>query len=228
MVMPPAARDRVSSESASRTSRDASPAGNAPDAPPPAPRPPSLWPPILLVMLVGTFVLAAMYFAAPPSAPPPGVVTVRPSASLLVAIRDLARLETTELHIEKVIDLSDRQSRLFGLVEATDAMLLVAAGDVTIGIDLAKIGDNDVSMDPQSGVASLRLPSPEILSSRLDEKGTYVYTRSTDVLAKRNENLETRARQEALAAIEKAAREADMTARAKQQAERSLRALVTQ
>ena len=180
------------------------------------------------MLVVGTVVLTVMHFAAPPAPPPTSVVTVRPSASLLVAIRDMARLETTELHIEKVIDLSDKQSRLFGLIEAQDALILVAAGDVTIGIDLAKLGDDDVSMDPKSGVATMRLPSPEVLSSRLDEKGTYVYTRSTDVLAKRNENLESRARQEALAAIERAARETDMTGRAKAQAERQLRSLATQ
>src|ERR1041384_70788 len=66
---------------------------------------------------------------------------VRPTGTILMAVRDLARLETNELHMEKVIDLTDKQSRFFGLIDTTDAILLIAAGDVTIGIDLTKMGD---------------------------------------------------------------------------------------
>jgi len=188
----------------------------------------SLWAPLAIASLVGLCILGAMYFFSDPPPPPSSVITVKPTSTLLVAIKDLARLETTELHLEKVIDLSDRQSRLFGLVETNDAILLVAAGDVTIGVDLGKLQDGDVTFDEPSGTARMRLPQPEVLSSRLDEKGTYVYTRKTDLLAKRNEALETRARQEALAAIEKAAAEAEVMGRARQQAERQLRALATQ
>src|SRR5262245_19690928 len=64
---------------------------------------------------------------------------VRPTPTILMSVRDLARLETNELHMEKVVDLSDKQSRFFGLFDSTDAILLVAAGDVTIGIDLKKL-----------------------------------------------------------------------------------------
>jgi hypothetical protein len=159
--------------------------------------------------------------------PPASALTMQPTPDLLVAIHDVARLETTELHLEKVIDLTDRQSRFFGLVEATDAILLVAVGDVTIGIDLSKVAESDISFDPQTRAARVRLPEPQILSSRLDEKSSYVYTRSTSLLARRNEQLESRARQEAIAAIERAAREADVMGRAKEQAERQLRSLIT-
>ena len=68
---------------------------------------------------------------------------------------------TTELHVEKVIDLNDKQSTLFGLIDANDAMLLVASGDVTLGVDLSKLGDGDVSMDPTTHIAKLRLPPPQ-------------------------------------------------------------------
>jgi hypothetical protein len=194
-------------------------------------RPPSgssVWAPMAIASFVGMCVLGGMYFCKATAKPPDSVVTVRPSNALLTAVRDLSRLETTELHIEKVIDLNDRQNRLFGLVEANDAILLVAAGDVVIGIDLAKLEEGDVSMDAATGTARIRLPEPEILSSRLDEANTYVYTRKTDLLARRNEALETKARQEALAAIEKAGQDADVMGRARTQAERQLRGLATQ
>ncbi|MGH3745388.1 MAG: hypothetical protein ACRDTP_11060, partial [Mycobacteriales bacterium] len=49
----------------------------------------------------------------------PGVIT---------AIHDMSRLEATEFHIEKVVEVTDAQSRLWGLVQAKDALLLVAVG----------------------------------------------------------------------------------------------------
>ncbi|CAN96321.1 putative secreted protein [Sorangium cellulosum So ce56] len=163
-----------------------------------------------------------------PAPAPSSVVVARPSPALLIAIRDLSRLETTEVHVEKVVDLADRQNRLFGLVQATDALLLVAVGHVTIGVDLARIGEGDIAMEPETGVARLTLPAPEVFSTRLDEDETYVYTRSTSLLARRNEQLEGRARKEATAAIEKAALEGNVMARAKAQAERQITALATQ
>jgi hypothetical protein len=127
--------------------------------------------------------------------------------------------------VEKVIDLTDTQSRFFGIVQATDAILLIAAGDVTVGVDLGKLKEGDVSLDPSTKRANIVVPEPEILSTRLDEERTYVYTRSTSLIAKRNEHLETRARQEAVAAFERAAREGDTMDRAKRQAERELRSI---
>lgn len=174
-----------------------------------------------IVVVLGVIILF-------PSSPPPTSITVKPTPSLLTAVKDLARLETTEVHVEKVIDLTDRQSRFFGLIEVTDAILLVAVGRATIGVDLGKLREGDVSMDPESKIAKLHLPKPELLSASLDERATYVYTRTTSTLAKRNEGLETQARREAVAAIEKAATTDEVMARAKSQAEKQLTKLLTQ
>lgn len=151
---------------------------------------------------------------------------VRPTGTVLMSVRDLARLETNELHMEKVIDLTDKQSRLFGLLDTTDAVLLIAAGDVTIGLDLTKVGDGDFTIDRDTGQARLVLPAPEILSVRLDEKNTYVYKRTTGLLAERNEHLESKARQEAVKAIEEAARDGAIMEKARKQAERQVRELL--
>ncbi|WP_394847706.1 DUF4230 domain-containing protein [Pendulispora brunnea] len=188
-----------------------------------------LWPMLLvgLVCLIGTAAYFASNYLFHATTSTSSVVSVRPSATLLVAVRDLARLETTELHMEKVIDLTDTQSRFFGLVQGTDAILLVASGNVSIGVDLSKLREDDVSMDAKTKVATLRLPEPEIFSVHLDEKKTYVYRRTTSLIAEPNPQLETQARQQAIASIEKAARETDITDRAKRQAERQLRTLAT-
>ena len=212
--------------------KPAGPEPSAPprDAPPSSPAPRRVGWALLVVLTlllggVGATVLAVRAWLTPP---PASTLTVRPTASIPLAVRDLARLETSEIHVEKGIDLTDRQSRLFGLVEASDAILLVAVGSATLGVDLSKLGGDDVSMDPVSGTARLRLPAPELLQASLDDERTYVYTRATSVLARRNEQLESQARREAVEAIKRVALEPDMVARAKAQAERQLRALVSQ
>jgi hypothetical protein len=152
--------------------------------------------------------------------------SLRARPALLISIRELARLEVIELHLEKVIDLTQKQSRFFGLIETTDAILLVAAGDVALGVDLSKVRDQDLAFDPQTRAVRLVLPAPEVFSARLDEKQTYTYTRVTGLLARRDEQLETRARQAALEAIVKATESTDARERAKVQAERTLRMLL--
>ena len=185
----------------------------------------------------GAFVAAilaiagAIGFGVASWTPPPAstsVVTVHSTPNVLVAVRDMARLEPAEVHVEKVIDLTDTQSHMFGLVQATDAILLVAVGQATLGVDLSKLTEADISMDLTSKTATLHLPAPEVFQAGLDENATYVYTRTTSVLAKRNEQLETQARREAVAAIRKAADTPEMKTRAKVQAEKQITSLVRQ
>jgi Protein of unknown function (DUF4230) len=183
-----------------------------------------------LVLIVGALVLGALLATGMfllLKREEPAELHAKPSNTLLVATRDLARLQTSELHVEKVIDLTDTQSRLYGLVEGTDNVLLVAVGDVTIGVDLGQLGDGDVTTDEKTHAAHMKLPAPELFSARLDEKGTYVYSRQTSVFAKRNEQLESKARQEAQDTIKRQADTPEAKDRAKKQAEKVLRGLAT-
>lgn len=167
---------------------------------------------------------AFLYFGGPTAGAT--VVDVRPTPTILTAVKDIARLEVTEVQVEKVIDISERQKVVFGLLDGEDNMLLVASGSATIGVDLEKVGPDDVTFDERTGTARLRLPSPEVFSARLDPDNTYVYRRETSVLARRNERLEGRARKEATEAVEKAASNPEIIERAKAQAERQLAALL--
>ena len=74
-------------------------------------------------------------------------VSMRSSPSVVMVVRDLSRLEGAEYHIERVITLSEKQDRLFGLMEAEDALVLVAAGDVIAGVDLSLLADDAVEVD---------------------------------------------------------------------------------
>lgn len=145
---------------------------------------------------------------------------------VLVAVRSLARLESVAYHMERIIDLKQRQDHLFGLLHAEDAILLVAAGDVIAGLDMAKMRDGDVIVDVKLRSVTLRLPTPEILSVRIDNARTYVHTRKTDLLAKRNDGMEARARQLAEESIRESAIESGILERARSSAEQTLTLLV--
>lgn len=139
---------------------------------------------------------------------------VQPQPNVLLAVQDLARLESVSYHMERVIDLTSKQSRLFGLIESEDAILLIAVADVTAGIDLSKLAASDIDINPKTAQVRIRLPAPEIFHVVFDKEHTYVHTRHTDILASRQENLETKARNEAERALVDAARDAGILERA--------------
>lgn len=151
---------------------------------------------------------------------------VRPTPDVLVAVKSLARLETQSFHLERVVDLSDHETHVFGLLKVKDAILLVAVGDVVAGVDLEHVAAGDVDSDWTSRRVTLRLPPPSVFSATLDEKATRVYSRSTDLLAARHEDLEDRARAEAVRSMEKSAIDQGILDRARREAERTLGALL--
>jgi hypothetical protein len=180
---------------------------------------------VALVAAAGGFIAARLLAPAPgPRLEPDERLATTPV--VLTAVRGLARLESVAYHMERVIDLKQRQPRLFGLIEVDDAILLVAAGDVIAGVDLAKMRDGDVTAFPAERRVQIQLPPPEILTTRLDNELTYVHSRKTDLLAERGQEIETRARQIAEESIRDAALSAGILDRARQSAEQTLTVLV--
>jgi len=172
--------------------------------------------------------VAALGFAAVHDLKPAPASEVRfehPTPTVLKDLREVARLETLSLHVEKVVDVKDHQQRLYGMVVAEDALLFVATGEVVLGIDFAKLGEHDARWDDATRTAYITVPPIEILSSRFDEAHSYVHARTTDLLAKRNEALESLARRDALVAFEAAAKDPKAQQRAKEQAEKQIGAL---
>lgn len=121
--------------------------------------------------------------------------------SIIHEIRSLARLETIQYSVEKVISADSGREDLKTLFG--DKLLFVAHGDVLAGIDLEKIRLEDIKLDGK--VVTIKLPSAEILSTRLDNDKSYVYDRQTGLLARPDAELETKARQEAEKQIYKTA-----------------------
>lgn len=130
-------------------------------------------------------------------------------------VRSLSRLETIQYTVEKVITAETGQGA-FGFLFG-DKLLFVAHGVVIAGIDLSKMGPQDLTV--QNGVLYARLPDPEIFIATLDNQKSYVYNRQTGVLTKGDVNLETSARQAAEQEIAKAAVEDGILEQARQNGE---------
>lgn len=119
----------------------------------------------------------------------------------ITQVRSLARLETIQYSIEKVITAEIGQGT-FGFLFG-DKLLFVAHGTVIAGIDMAKMNPGDMQL--QNSVLYVKLPPAEIFVATLDNDKSYVYDRTTGALSKADQNLETTARQAAQDEIQKAA-----------------------
>jgi len=156
----------------------------------------------------------------------PAKVEEKPLPDVITQVRELSRLEGVSYHVERVVDLKDQQQTLFGLVKAEDAILLVASGDVIAGVDLGQLKEGDVVVSPDRTTVTVHLPPAEVFSARLDSDRTYVHTRTTDMLAKRKESLETDARKAAESTLQRAAEDAGILKRAEESVGRTVRSLV--
>lgn len=118
-------------------------------------------------------------------------------------IRALARLETIQYSVEKVISGQTGGGTfeaLFG-----DRILFVGHGKVIAGIDMEKLRPEHLRYE--NGVLTVNLPPAEIFIATLDNEKSYVYDRETGLLTKPDPNLETLVRQKAEEEILKAALE---------------------
>jgi len=150
--------------------------------------------------------------------------TLIPSPITIIRdVRSLARLETIQYTVEKVVTAEQGQGSL-GMLFG-DKLIFVAHGQVIAGIDLGKVGADDVEI--KDGMLTMRLPKPEIFVATLDNEKSYVYDRQTGLLTKGDVNLESSARKLAEDEIEKAALEDGIMDLAKQNAENYLSRLLS-
>ncbi|HNT23773.1 MAG TPA: DUF4230 domain-containing protein [Anaerolineales bacterium] len=135
--------------------------------------------------------------------------------TIIYQVRSLARLETIQYSIEKVVTAETGQG-VFGPLFG-DRLLFVAHGEVIAGIDLQKLGPQDMWVE--GGILYVRLPQTEIFVATLNNEKSYVYDRDTGLLTHGDVNLETTARQAAEDAIEQAAIEDGILEQARLNAE---------
>ena len=97
----------------------------------------------------------------------------------------------------------ERQSAYLPNFLAGDKLLLVAHGEVIAGIDLGQFKAGDVQVNGDA--VHVRLPAAQILTTRIDNGRTRVYSRTTGLLVATDPNLESEVRQTAEQQIAQAA-----------------------
>jgi hypothetical protein len=144
--------------------------------------------------------------------------------TIINQIRPLARLETIQYTIEKVITAEIGQNALAPLFG--DRLLFVGHGYVIAGVDLSKIRSEDLSYE--DGILVINLPKGEVFVATLDNNQSYVYDRDTGLLTHGDTNLETTARQAAENQIKQAALEDGILEQAQTNAEIYLESLLNE
>jgi len=115
--------------------------------------------------------------------------------AVVTRVRDLNRLETAAMRVTHISTITQSYN-LVPNAMGGDQLTLFAAGDVIAGVDLSRITPNDVRREANGSIV-MRLPPPEILLSRLDNRETRVISRKTGIFRRADENLESRARMNA-------------------------------
>ena len=152
------------------------------------------------------------------------------SPTVVEKIRQLSRLETVEYSLDKIVE-GDRQNPVLPDFLAGDKLLLVAHGEVIAGIDLGQLKASDVVVSGEAGqtgggVRVTWLPAAQILTTRIDNARTRVYSRSTGLLVPADPNLESQVRQLAEQQITQAALDDGILNMAHQNARASITTLL--
>ena len=117
-------------------------------------------------------------------------------------IQQLQRLETVSYTMDKIIS-GEHENEYLPKFLAGDRLLLVVHGEVVGGINLAGLHPGDVVLQGQK--ALVHLPAAEILSTRIDNARTRVYSRDTGLFTSPDPNLESEVREEAERQLQQAA-----------------------
>jgi len=117
-------------------------------------------------------------------------------------IQRLQRLETVIYTMDKIVT-GAKENPLLPNFLAGDRLLMLVHGEVVAGIDFANLKPGDVKVDGKQ--IRLRLPPPQIFSTRIDSAKTRVYSRQTGLLVSTDPDLETQVRQEAERQLQEAA-----------------------
>jgi hypothetical protein len=135
--------------------------------------------------------------------------------TIIREVQSLARLETIQFSVEKIITAEVNQG-VFGPLFG-DKLLFVAHGYVIAGIDLAKIETDDLWLEENA--LHVNLPDAEVFVVALNNDESYIYDRETGILRQSDPDLETAARQAAEDEILNAALEDGILLQAEQNAE---------
>ena len=109
-------------------------------------------------------------------------------------IQRLQRLETVVYSLEKIVAGTQDNAYLPKFLGG-DRILLIVHGEVTAGIDLAKLDESKIAIKGRN--IEIEMPAAEVFSTRIDNERTKVYSRETGLFTTPDPNLESEVRREA-------------------------------
>jgi hypothetical protein len=180
---------------------------------------------VLAILIVGWLILQSVGLPAGlgnlfslPQPTPTNIV----QPAVIDQIKPLGQLHTASYFLSTVVETQMR----VGALQQLQRVLLVACGKVDAGVDLAKIQASDIQTS--SGTAIIKLPPTEIFTTQLfdDRKCTYIVLREEGILLPPNLQLETAAREAAVANFKDTALGNDILGQAKHNAEGEVRRLL--
>ena len=124
--------------------------------------------------------------------------------AILNKIQRLERLETVRFYIDKIVT-GEHESRYLPQFLSGDRLLLIVHGEVIAGIDLSKVKADDIIV--RKDVVKVRIPKAEVLTVRIDNEKTRVYSRDTGLFSSVDPNLESEVRRAAEQQLREAAME---------------------
>ena len=140
--------------------------------------------------------------------------------ALVTHVRELNRLETASMHVMHISTITQTYQMVPDALGG-DQLQFLAAGDVIAGIDLSRLQPTDVWRETD-GTIVIRLPSSQILITRVDNRESRVMSRKTGLLRRADIDLESRARQNAEQGIRNEALRKGILLMASQNAEKKL------
>jgi hypothetical protein len=145
------------------------------------------------------------------------------SPSVVEKIRQLSRLETVIYSLDKIV-AGERESAYLPDFLVGDKLLLVAHGEVIAGVDLGQLKPDDVSVSGDA--VRVRLPAAQVLTTRIDNSRTQIFSRATGLLVAADPKLESETRLAAEQQITQAALSDGILDKAQQNARSSVTALL--
>jgi hypothetical protein len=145
------------------------------------------------------------------------------AVSVLENIRELSQLTTVRYTYSTLVtterEMPDALKLLYG-----ERLMLVAAGHVDAGINLALLEPDDFSLN--DGVLTVTLPPPTLQACVLNEQGTYTFSRDTGLFNRSEPNIETESRRYAVQQFRTMALEGGILDEVQVQATETLRRLL--
>lgn len=170
------------------------------------------------LLLAACLLLAGWAAATLLRNPFPAFSTTASGPVVLQQIQQLNRLETCRYNGEVVV--RGEKKGLLPTWLSGDRVLLVGRGEVVAGLDLSTLRAQDIQV--QGRALTVRLPAPQILHTRLDNRRSVVHERTSGLLSGPDRELDGQVRVEAEEKIRAAALESGILRTAENNARETL------